>query len=402
MGKKAVHFGAGNIGRGFVAEFLHKSDYEVVFADVMDTIIDQLQKSKSYKVIQVGAEGNSTSSISNYRAINSKTNEADVIKEISTADVVTCSVGPNILKFIAPVIAKGIDARSNDATPLAVIACENAIGATDTLAGHIKDPKNTPDDRLDDHHERARYANSAIDRIVPAQDPNAGLNVKLEKFYEWVVDRTPFKDHEPPSIDGVKWVDDLTPYIERKLFTVNTGHAAAAYHGYSKGLKTVYDALQDDDIVNEVRAALTETSYLIVTKHKYRRSEQSHYVEKIIKRIGNPHLEDSCERVGRAPLRKLSRNERFIGPAAELAERGEDASALLDAAEMAFRFQNVEGDDESTELAKILKELEPKEVVKKVCGLEPDHPLFDKVVKVVEKVQLGDKMEKTSLEDKKE
>jgi len=383
---KAVHFGAGNIGRGFVAEFLHKSGYEVVFCDVMDSIIDQLQKSKSYKVIQVGAEGTSEDTITNYRAINSKHNEADVIKEITTADVVTCSVGPNILKFIAPVIAKGIDARPNDATPIAVIACENAIGATDTLANYIKND-HTPDHRLDDHHERARYANSAIDRIVPAQDADAGLDVKLEKFYEWVVDATPFKDHQPPAIDGIKWVDDLIPYIERKLFTVNTGHAAAAYHGYYHKKTTVYDALQDPAILEEVRKALAETSTLIVGKHGVNVKEQEEYVEKIITRIGNPHLEDAVERVGRAPLRKLSRKERFIGPAAELAEQGKETWALLDAAEMAFRFQNVEGDDESVELAKIMKELKPEEVVPKVCGIEESHPLFADLVKVVQKVQ---------------
>jgi len=384
---KAVHFGAGNIGRGFVAEFLHNSGYEVVFCDVMDSIIDQLQKTKSYKVIQVGAEGNSETVITNYRAINSKTHEADVIKEIITADIVTCSVGPNILKFIAPVIAKGIDGRSNDATPIAVIACENAIGATDTLADHIKEPKCTPEHRLDDHHERARYANSAIDRIVPAQDPDAGLNVKLEKFYEWVVDSSPFHDHEPPAIKGVKWVDDLIPYIERKLFTVNTGHAAAAYHGYYHQKTTVYDALQDKAIVDEVRKCLAETSSLIVGKHDIHEQEQKDYVEKIITRIGNPHLEDAVERVGRAPLRKLSRKERFIGPAAELAEEGKPFNALLDAAEMAFRFQNVEGDEESEELAKIMSENGPEQVVEKICGLTSSDKLFPHVVEVVKKVQ---------------
>jgi mannitol-1-phosphate 5-dehydrogenase len=353
----------------------------------MDSVIDGLKKSPSYKVIQVGAEGNSESTITNYRAINSKTNEADVIEEIKTADLVTCSVGPNILKFIAPVIAKGVDGRPNEATPVAVIACENAIGATDTLAGHIKDGKNTPQDRLHDHHERARYANSAIDRIIPAQDPNSGLDVKLEKFYEWVVEATPFKDHEPPSIKGIHWVDDLSPYIERKLFTVNTGHAAAAYHGYYHKKSTVYDALQDPKILDEVRRALAETSTLITSKHGIDPKEQQEYVEKIITRIGNPHLEDHVERVGRAPLRKLSRRERFIGPASELAEEGKDFAALLDAAEMAFRFQNVEGDDESVELAKIMKETKPEGVVEKVCGLEPDHPLFPHVVKIVKKVQ---------------
>nr|ABC84215.1 mannitol-1-phosphate dehydrogenase [Botrytis cinerea] len=386
MGLKAVHFGAGNIGRGFVAEFLHKSGYEVVFCDVMDSIITKLQTTPSYKVIQVGAEGTSEDTITNYRAINSKTHEADVIEEIRTADVVTCSVGPNILKFIAPVIAKGIDGRANDATPIAVIACENAIGATDTLAQHIKGD-HTPEHRLEDHHERARYANSAIDRIVPAQDPDAGLDVKLEKFYEWVVDRSPFHDHEPPAIEGIKWVDDLIPYIERKLFTVNTGHAAAAYHGYYHQKATVYDALQDAKILKEVHKALEETSSLIVGKHGIEVQEQKDYVDKIITRIGNPHLEDAVERVGRAPLRKLSRKERFIAPAAELAEEGKEFGALLDAAEMAFRFQNVEGDEESKELAKIMSENPPAQVVEKVCGLQSDHPLFPHVVAVVKKVQ---------------
>jgi len=179
----------------------------------------------------------------------------------------------------------------------------------------------------------------------------------------------------------------LIPYIERKLFTVNTGHAAAAYHGYYHKKTTVYDALQDPKILNEVRRALAETSLLIVGKHGIEEQEQKDYVEKIITRIGNPHLEDAVERVGRAPLRKLSRKERFIGPAAELAEGGKETWALLDAAEMAFRFQNVEGDDESFELAKIMKENKPEAVVEKVCGLEPSHPLFPEVVKVVAKVQ---------------
>jgi mannitol-1-phosphate 5-dehydrogenase len=353
----------------------------------VDSVIEQLNKNKSYKVIMVGAEGEEESVITNYRAINSKTHEEDVIREISTAHIVTCSVGPNILKFIAPVIAKGVDARPNDATPIAIIACENAICATDTLADHIKNGKNTPEHRLDDHHERARYANSAIDRIVPAQDPNSGLDVKLERFYEWVIDRTPFEDHEPPAIKGVKWVDDLVPYIERKLFTVNTGHAAAAYWGYYMKKSTVYEALQDPKIHEEVRRALAETGELIVGKHGIHPKEQEEYIETIITRISNPHLEDAVERVGRAPLRKLSRKERFIGPAAELAEQGKECWALLDCVEMAFRFQNVTDDQESFELAKIMKEKSPKEVVQQVCGLEPDHPVFDRLVSIVEKVQ---------------
>ncbi|KAJ5242862.1 uncharacterized protein N7469_001189 [Penicillium citrinum] len=384
MAKKAIHFGGGNIGRGFVAEFLHTAGYEVVFVDVMDSIINSLQSSKSYQVTEVSEEGESTKTITNYRAINSKTHEADVIQEISDADIVTCAVGPNILKFIAPVIAKGIDLRTAS-VPLAVIACENMIGGTDTLHGFIKD--NTDSSRVETLGERASFANSAIDRIVPAQAPDAGLNVRIEKFYEWVVEQLPFGKFGHPDIPAIHWVDHLEPYIERKLFTVNTGHATAAYYGKYAGKKTIAEAMKDEYVRNTVRDVLQETASLIVDKHEIAAQEQQDYVEQIINRISNPYLEDSVERVGRAPIRKLGRKERFIGPAAQLAERNAKYDSLLGSVEMALRFQNVEGDDESFELAKILKENSPGDATVQLTGLERDHSMFSAVAKVVEQVQ---------------
>jgi len=384
MGKKAIQFGGGNIGRGFVAEFLHESGYEVVFVDVVQQVIDSLNNSKTYEVTEISEEGEKTKTITNYRAISSKTHEAEVVKEIATADVVTCAVGPHILKFIAHVIAKGIDAREED-RPIAIIACENAINATDALRGHIEE--HLDKSRLDTLPKRARFANSAIDRIVPTQPEHAGLNVRIEKYYEWVVEQTPFGGYGHPDISAIHWVDHLEPYIERKLFTVNTGHATAAYYGYQAGKKTIHDALADETIHKAVHAALDETAALIVSKHEITDEEQKEYVDKIVERISNHYLEDVVERVGRAPLRKLSRKERFIGPAAQLAERGMKFDALLGSIEKALQLQNVEGDDESMELALILKEKSAAEATQQLTGLETDHPLYQPVLKVVEKVQ---------------
>ncbi|PYH75855.1 mannitol-1-phosphate 5-dehydrogenase [Aspergillus uvarum CBS 121591] len=384
MAKKAIQFGGGNIGRGFVAEFLHEAGYEVVFVDVMDQTVNALQNADSYEVTEVSEEGEKTKTITNFRAINSKTHESDVIQEIATADVVTCAVGPNILKFIAPVIAKGIDARKAE-KPVAVIACENAIGATDTLHGFIK--QHTAEDRVETLYNRAQFANSAIDRIVPNQPPNAGLNVRIEKFYEWVVEKTPFGDVGHPDIPAIHWVDHLEPYIERKLFTVNTGHATTAYFGHIRGKRMIAEALADPEIKEMVYKVLGETASLITDKHEISDEEQKEYVDKIIQRISNPYLEDNVDRVGRAPLRKLSRKERFIGPAAQLAERGQKYDALMDAVELALRFQNVPGDQESAELAEILKGQSPESATSHLTGLEEKHPLYPAVLERVRKVQ---------------
>ncbi|KAH6612096.1 mannitol-1-phosphate 5-dehydrogenase [Boeremia exigua] len=383
--KKAVHFGGGNIGRGFVAEFLHNSGYEVIFVDVMDSIITQLQETPSYTVTEIGDDGERTFTIDHYRAINSKHEMDKVVHEIATADVVTCAVGPNILKFVADPVAKAITARTLD-YPLAVIACENAINATTTWKGFIE--SKLSEETLKSIDKKARYANSAIDRIVPQQDPGAGLNVKIEKFFEWCVEQKPFENGgKKPAIEGVHYVDDLEPYIERKLFTVNTSHATAAYYGHNRKVPYIHEVLQNNELHDIVRAAVKETAHLIVNKHGISAQEQDDYVEKIVKRISNPTLKDNVERVGRAPLRKLSRKERFVGPAAQLAEMGEKVDALLGAIEMAYRFQNVEGDEESVELAKILKNTSAEDVVNQVNGLDRTHPLFDQIVPIVRKVQ---------------
>ena len=382
---KAVHFGGGNIGRGFIAELFHETGYEIVFVDVLDSIIEALQNAQSYTVTEVDEKGEKSKTITNYRAINSKYNEQDVAKEISEADVVTCAVGPSILKFIAPVIAKGIKARTMS-KPLAVIACENAINATDTLANFIKDPKNMDAEDVNNLPAKAEFGNSAIDRIVPTQPKDAGLNVVIESFYEWCVETTGFSSGHP-DINGVHWVDNLEPYIERKLFTVNTGHATSAYFGHHKGIQTIHESLADPEIKKVVNEALEETSQLIISKHGVSKEEQAKYVDAIIARISNPALADVTERVGRAPLRKLSRKERFIGPAAQIAEKGGKVDGLLKGVEMALRFQNVEGDDESAELAKIMSSMSADEATEKLTGLDKSHQLYEKIVPIVEKIQ---------------
>ncbi|HKU29564.1 MAG TPA: mannitol-1-phosphate 5-dehydrogenase [Arthrobacter sp.] len=375
---KAVHFGAGNIGRGFVGLLLHEAGYEVVFADVAEALINQLAAASSYEVHEVG-ENAAVKTVSGFRALNSGTQEAAVVAEIATADVVTTAVGPHILKFVAPVIARGLAGRSPSLAPLQVMACENAINATDLLQAEVLAAW---DGAAGDLSEVAVFANTAVDRIVPNQAPGQGLDVTVETFYEWVIDRTPFAG-AAPVIPGATFVDELGPYIERKLFTVNTGHASAAYFGYGAGLEKISDAMADASVAARVRAVLEETKQLLVAKHEFVEAEQEAYVQKILSRFTNPYLPDTVNRVGRAPLRKLGRHERFIGPAAELAERGVTPVALLDAMSAALRFDDG-ADDEAVELARMLAEMDAADAVERITELPPSHPLFPQVQKLIE------------------
>jgi mannitol-1-phosphate 5-dehydrogenase len=375
---KAVHFGAGNIGRGFVGLILHDAGYEIVFADVNAQLIDALAASSGYDVHAVG-ENSSTRTVTGYRALNSGSDEDAVVAEIATAEIVTTAVGPNILKFVAPVIARALEARDEALPPLVVMACENAINATDALKAEIVG--RLPGGEGSEALGRAVFANTAVDRIVPNQAPDAGLDVTVEDFFEWAIESAPFGD-DLPVIPDAHFVPDLAPYIERKLFTVNTGHATTAYHGWVEGATTLADALSVPSVFAEVKAVLEETKALLVAKHEFDPATQEAYLEKNLVRFANPHLTDTPERVGRQPLRKISRHERFIGPAAQLAERGLPYEALLRAVRAALRF-DAASDPQSAELAELLSTLSPEEFTEQACGIDPAHPLFADLVATI-------------------
>ena len=376
---KAVHFGAGNIGRGFVGLLLSNAGYELVFADVADALIDALAGSDSYDVNEVGDDPRTTT-VRGYSAINSAKQADELTAAIAEADIVTTAVGAHILKFVAPAIAAGIAARRDDAPKLAVMACENAINGTDILKGEVE-LNYTGDDLAD----RALFANTAVDRIVPAQAPDAGLNVTVENYFEWAIETPPFGG-DVPEIPGVTWVEDLEPYIERKLFTVNTGHATAAWFGYAAGIEKISDALADSSVASKVADALADTKSLIVTKHGVDDATQTAYVSKILKRFANASLPDTTLRVGRGPLRKLSRHDRFISPASQLAERGLPCNGLLAAIGAGLGFDTPD-DPEAVELQRLLGELSPEDAVAQITGIEPGHPLYDSLLEVFSKRQ---------------
>ncbi|MCC2033367.1 mannitol-1-phosphate 5-dehydrogenase [Microbacterium allomyrinae] len=374
---RAVHFGAGNIGRGFVGLLLHEGGYELVFSDVAAALVDAINAVDSYTVHEVGAGGRDTV-VTGFRAINSAEHPDLVVDEVAIANVVTTAVGPTILRFVAPHILAGLALRDPAAPPLQIMACENAIGATGLLHDEIVA---LAGDAWDALASRAVFANTAVDRIVPAQPEGAGVDVTVEPFFEWAIERPPFGD-DPPNIPGAHFVDDLAPYIERKLFTVNTGHAATAYLGARAGVETISEALADDDLAARVTAALEETSALLEAKHGLDPAELALYRATILGRFRNAELPDTVWRVGRQPLRKLSRHERFVGPAAEAAERGLSVDALIAAMGAALEFDDAE-DAQSVDLQRMLHEQDAASFTAAVTGLEPGHPLFARVEAVV-------------------
>lgn len=373
--KQTVHFGAGNIGRGFIGALFSQSGYHVTFIDIADQVINQLNTDKKYQV-NFATDQHETFTIENVSGLNNMTQEQEVIEAIKQATYLTTAIGPNILPRIAPLIAKGLTARVKESDEkLYVIACENQISATDLLKGYILE--NLDEGTKAELMDKVYFFNSAVDRIVPAQNNKGSLDVLVEPYHEWVVETS----EAIPPIEGMKIVSDLAPFIERKLFTVNTGHAVIAYLGYLKNKEyTIDQALADQTIVEQVKATLGETGAYLVKQYGLNSDEHQQYINKIINRFKNPYLNDAVTRVGRSPLRKLGPNDRLVRPATEAQKAGLSYTNLAKAIAAALHFDYGE-DAEAVKLQEMLKENSIPQVLKEVSGLEENSEITQEVVR---------------------
>lgn len=379
--KHAVHFGAGNIGRGFIGEILFKNGFHIDFVDVNNQIIHALNEKSKYE-IEIAQEGQPRIEIANVAGINSKEHPEQVIEAIQKADIITTAIGPNILPFIAELLAKGIEARrvAGNTQALDVMACENMIGGSQFLYQEVK--KYLSPEGLTFAENYIGFPNAAVDRIVPAQSHEDPLFVVVEPFNEWVVETKRLKNPDL-RLEYVHYEEDLEPFIERKLFSVNSGHATSAYIGAHYGAKTILEALQNPDIKSQIEAVLAEIRNLLIAKWNFDKKELENYHKVIIERFENPFIVDDVSRVARTPIRKLGYNERFIRPIRELKERDLSYENLLRTVGYVFNYRDV-NDEESVKLEQLLSNEPIREVVVQITGLN-DQELINQIVALIKK-----------------
>ena len=380
--KRAIQFGAGNIGRGFIGALLSKSGYHVVFADVNEEIISKINEDKCYTIHIMDVECKDEK-VENISGVISTSDE--ILEEIRTSDIITTAVGPVVLPRIASTIANGIKLRkiTGVTSYLNIVACENAIKASSQLEEEVK--KYLNEEEIAYLNEYVGFPNCSVDRIVPPVKSENILDVVVENFYEWNVEEKAFKG-EIPKIYGMNLADNLMAYIERKLFTLNTGHAITAYFGYLKGYNTVDESIKDEVIHDLVKKAMIESGQGLIAKYNFDKEEHFKYIDKIIGRFKNPYLKDDVARVGREPLRKLNENDRLIKPLITARGFNINTDNLLLGVGAALHYDNKE-DSQSVQLQSLINEKGIKASLAEISKISGDTDVLDKIEKYYDEVK---------------
>ena len=414
MTKKMIQIGAGNIGRACIGRLFHQAGYEIYFSDVNLELISMIHDRKEYNVRMVGKDFDETIKIDNVDKIPEDGEEIKILA--NEIDIITTAVGVNILPKIAPFIVNIINARyeSQNDNPLNIMACENTTGASSKLKESVYESLEENIKEWIENEKKIVFPNVAIDCIVPTIVNEDPLTVTCENFADLIIDRTVFIG-DLPYIEGLSLKENLNAYIERKLFTLNTGHAITAYLGAENNKETVFEAINDSEIKNVVYGAMEESGEVLIRRHGFSRFEHEVYIQKILGRFFNPYLKDSVFRVGREPMRKLSYNDRLIKPILGTLEYDLKHDNLLKGVASAFKFYTPE-DAESMELKRILETEKLEDAILKITGLninnEKEKELYNEIfnllkpaesnqIEQIENVKIEEINKNQKAEDKK-
>ncbi len=314
--KKLVLFGAGKIGRSFVGQLFSRSGYEVVFVDILEPVIEALNKRGFYNVIIKG-DKEETIKVTNVRGVLASDKEK-VAEEVSTADVVATSVGYNALPHIIPLIAQGLIKRySKDKNLLLdIIIAENMRDAAKYFEKEIVKivGNDYPLKKL------VGLVETSIGKMVPIMSKKDMdediLQIFAESYNNLILDKKAFKN-PIPNVKGLSPKDNMKTWVDRKSFIHNLGHATISYLGYLYNKKFVYlyEALVVKELYNQTKETMMQASEILMKEYtgEFTKKDLEDHIDDLLKRFMNKALGDTIYRVGRDLLRKLGPEDRLVG-----------------------------------------------------------------------------------------
>jgi len=341
-----VGFGFGPIQGGlFLYEAFRSGGFRrLVVAEVMPAVVKAVRQTGGWysvniahanhiEIARVGpVEIIDPSAVQGRRALEEAVAEAEEIATAVPSVQNYTSAGPGSLHLI---LAEGLRKKADRRFPRAIIyAAENHNHAAEILEKHVLGA--IPPDESRVVQPRVRFLNTVVgkmsgvvsdpgevqERELSTITPCQGRAFLVESFNRILISRICFNDGESPSQRGIKVFEEkqnLLPFEEAKLYGHNATHALAAYVGAVRGVRRIADLVDVPGARFFLEAAfIQESGETLIRRHRnidplFTPAGYQEYALDLLKRMTNPYLLDTVERVGRDPERKLGWDDRLLG-----------------------------------------------------------------------------------------
>jgi len=314
----ALIYGAGALGRGFLAPVFNKFGYDISFVDVNPNLVNSLNKQDSYSTVFTRNGF--------YNLVEVPVKAAVLFGEeqdlISSADIVLTAMGQRNLVALGDRLhsAKTVVSFENDRSSSFLLRKLSSnpncfFGVPDVITSNTAPP--------------------ALQRTYPLCVVSEEGELILE-------------DCCSPAIPGVCG-SEFEMRWACKFYLHNTPHAAAAYLGAKHSAKYIHEAMQIQAVEQTVEHVMREIKTALVKTCLVKDDLAEFYARRELARFRNSLLCDPIDRVAREPLRKLRSDDRLVIPLRLITETGGDSSSICEVIQSVIEYEGV-ADDNITRL----------------------------------------------------
>jgi mannitol-1-phosphate 5-dehydrogenase len=329
----AVIFGAGKVGRGFLAQLLVRAGWRIHFVDPNPDLVREMAGG-SYSIINL-ANGK-VEEISGYSVSSDKW-------RVDEADLILTSLGASHLDSWADGLASVLTGCGEDGQPssiarsIDIILAENHPAPAALVRSHITS-------------ERVGIAQAQVLRSciepTPEQVAEFGpLTVQVQDHWSLPLDGAALvRPDLVASVQGFDLRPDFATELTRKLYTYNAINAVVSYIGHQRGYEMLAEAANDVEIAAIASAAGAEASAALVKAYGFTAGEQAEWVKRALTKYQDHRIADPLERQCRDPVRKLGKDDRLFGPISLCIEHGLLYESLLLGVKAALAYQPNDAD----------------------------------------------------------
>lgn len=370
MKETALIFGAGKTGRGFAAHLAFLGGYEIILVDKNEQLVNDLKAAGEYEIRVLGKEEmNCTIKPAAVYQIDGNSWHRAFIE---TGIVFTAVFGNN-LEDLAFYFAQALYKRhaKNPSQAMTIVTCENKTNAADYLKNVIL--KNLGYKEEAWLKEYIGFSEAIVFRTcLEAASDQSPLTIQAQAFFDLPCNGDAVKNEV--HVYGLKPLKKFGNQLKRKIFTYNCINAVIAYFGAQKGYAQLAEAAKDEGILSLAKKAADESSKALILEFGFDPPEQEEWVNAAFQKFSDANVPDPIARNAADPVRKLSRDDRLIGPALLALKHGMQPVGLIEGtmACMAYRDPVTQ-----TSVADAIKEKGVDTVLKEICGLMEGEELFN-------------------------
>jgi mannitol-1-phosphate 5-dehydrogenase len=376
MKKEVLIIGAGKIGRGFIAQLFYNSGYKIWFLDASKEVAELLNKEKKYR-IDIAREGNDLTEYIEVEGAFTLDDKEKVAAVLSDIDIIVSSVGATNIEKVTRFI-KDLLIDTGRKKILNWIICENANSPG----------KKIKDILLQDADPEFEYFVKSKLGLIETQVLRTGMLAKEEviikeplalRMQDWwtlPLDKDAFIG-PIPEVKGFIPKTNFSNELVRKLYTFNGTNGPIAYVGWANGYKILHEAaLAYPQLFKEIQE---ECAFGLINEFGLDEQEQREFMAVAIKKYTDPNMNDLIERNANDSRRKLSKEERLVGPALLCLKHGKMPYAYSKAIAAAY-YYNGSNDEGTQEVQRTVNQSGIEKAIKKYSSIDESSRLYDVIL----------------------